>query len=199
MKKRQRREEKPQARRWRARRGRGRSQGRADSAGSRRPEAGPGRARARFCCCVGRGRGAYFMGVAAKLSAAADAEKAEQATPRSPKPAVFYDLPDMLVNLNSPGERPSFLKLSVSLELDDARDRAAIEAVLPRIIDSFQIYLRELRDRGPARLRRAVPAARGAAVAGQRRGAPGQGQRRAVQGNAGPVDDPALSGNTTHG
>jgi flagellar protein FliL len=66
---------------------------------------------------------------------------------RSEKPAVvlYYDLPDILVNLRTEGPRPSFLKLSVSLELDSAEDRKALETVMPRVIDAFQVYLRELR------------------------------------------------------
>ncbi len=42
-----------------------------------------------------------------------------------PKPAVFYNLPEMLVNLNAQGRRGNFLKISLSLELDDAADIAA--------------------------------------------------------------------------
>jgi flagellar FliL protein len=62
-----------------------------------------------------------------------------------PKPVVFYNLPDMLVNLNSQGRRTNFLKISLSLELEDANDIPQIEAVLPRVVDAFQGYLREMR------------------------------------------------------
>ncbi|MGH7088347.1 MAG: flagellar basal body-associated FliL family protein [Stellaceae bacterium] len=62
-----------------------------------------------------------------------------------PKPLVFFDLPDFLVNLNSGGKRSNFLKLTVSLQIDNPEDRAQIQAVLPRIIDNCQIFLRELR------------------------------------------------------
>jgi flagellar FliL protein len=60
---------------------------------------------------------------------------------------VFYDVPDILVNMASDGEKPAFLKLALSLELEgaDARARAAIDPVLPRVIDQLQTYLRELR------------------------------------------------------
>jgi len=54
-------------------------------------------------------------------------------------------MPEMLVNLNTAGRRTSFLKISVSLELENATDIPRIEAVMPRIVDNFQIYLRELR------------------------------------------------------
>ena len=58
---------------------------------------------------------------------------------------VFYDLPEMLVNLNTAGRRRNFLKMRVSLELANESDITTIEMVLPRIVDNFQIYLRELR------------------------------------------------------
>ncbi|MEA2823758.1 MAG: flagellar protein FliL [Alphaproteobacteria bacterium] len=59
--------------------------------------------------------------------------------------AVFFDIPDIIVNIQTPDSAPAFLKLSVSLELDKAEAKTAIEPVLPRIIDQFQTYLRELR------------------------------------------------------
>jgi len=62
-----------------------------------------------------------------------------------PTPGFYYELPDMVVNLNSGRRRQNFLKLSVSLELGSERDVSTVEQVLPRIIDNFQVYLRELR------------------------------------------------------
>lgn len=58
---------------------------------------------------------------------------------------VFYDLPEMLVNLNASGRRNNFLKIRVSLELRSEQDILAIETFMPRIVDNFQVYLRELR------------------------------------------------------
>ncbi len=57
----------------------------------------------------------------------------------------FYDLPEMLVNLNTAGRPRSFLKILISLELASENDITTIESVLPRIVDNFQVYLRELR------------------------------------------------------
>ena len=70
---------------------------------------------------------------------AAEEEEAE------PVESVYFDLPDMLVNLNTGAGKPSYLKLSVSLELEGETAIAALEKVMPRIIDRFQVYLRELR------------------------------------------------------
>ncbi len=63
----------------------------------------------------------------------------------SPEDAFFLDLPDMLVNLNTSGRKSTFLKIRVSLELRSKDDQARIESLMPRIIDNFQVYLRELR------------------------------------------------------
>ena len=59
--------------------------------------------------------------------------------------AVFFPLEELIVNLNTGGRKSTFLKVRVSLELDSSDDVARIEAVMPRIMDNFQVYLRELR------------------------------------------------------
>ena len=61
------------------------------------------------------------------------------------EPGVFYDLPQMLVNLTSSERRQTYLAISISLELGSNDDIAYVERVMPRIIDNFQVYLRELR------------------------------------------------------
>jgi flagellar protein FliL len=86
----------------------------------------------------------YFTGVVDKFIGHKEAA-AEKAAPAVAPVAVFFDLPDLLVNLNTNGRKASFLKLSVSLELERADDLARLQAVMPRIIDNFQVYLRELR------------------------------------------------------
>jgi flagellar FliL protein len=62
------------------------------------------------------------------------------------KPATFLDLPEVLVNLaNSGSERTQYLKVKVVLELPDPALSAQIQPVMPRVMDAFQTYLRELR------------------------------------------------------
>lgn len=58
---------------------------------------------------------------------------------------VFYDVPEMLVNLNTGGKAETFLKIQVSLELDDPEAMTQLETLMPRVVDNFQTYLRELR------------------------------------------------------
>jgi flagellar FliL protein len=59
--------------------------------------------------------------------------------------AVFYDLPEILVNLSQQDKRSQFLKLKIALELSDREASSALQPILPRVLDTFQIYLRELR------------------------------------------------------
>lgn len=59
--------------------------------------------------------------------------------------ASFLEIPTMIVNLNSEDGTPRYLRLSVQLELNNYEDLSAVEAVIPRVVDQFQTYLRELR------------------------------------------------------
>ena len=58
---------------------------------------------------------------------------------------VFFPLEELIVNLDTGSRKSTFLKIKVSLELTDGRDISRIESVMPRIMDNFQVYLRELR------------------------------------------------------
>lgn len=58
---------------------------------------------------------------------------------------VFYDLPDLLVNLSVGNGETRYLKLRIALELSDHAAVDKVEVVMPRVIDNFQVYLRELR------------------------------------------------------
>ncbi len=98
---------------------------------------------------VGGLGGAYVAGLLDPLLGAKEEHAEEEALHEEEAhagPAVFYDLPEMLVNLNTgSGRKTNYLKISIALELASAEDVAVLEAVLPRVIDNFQVYLRELR------------------------------------------------------
>ena len=98
---------------------------------------------------LGGGAGAYFFLFASKPAEqhAEEGPKPEGPTePTGPQKIVYYNMPDLLVNLNAgAGRRTSFLKLTMAVELRSIDDAGAFEANLPRIVDNFQIYLRELR------------------------------------------------------
>ncbi len=58
---------------------------------------------------------------------------------------VYYEMPEFLVNLSTTGEKTSFLKMKVTLELSGPDVIPVIDANRPRIEDVFNTYLRELR------------------------------------------------------
>jgi flagellar FliL protein len=73
--------------------------------------------------------------------------KAEE-KPAAPvaKPVAFFDVPDVMVNLSgAAGDRAQYLKLKIVLELPDQTMGAQIQPIMPRVMDAFQTYLRELR------------------------------------------------------
>jgi flagellar FliL protein len=87
---------------------------------------------------IGGGVGAYFF----FFSHPHDA-KAENPLV---KPAVFVDLPEILVNLSNPSaERTQYLRIKVVLELPEQKMIEQITPIMPRVMDAFQTYLRELR------------------------------------------------------
>lgn len=61
------------------------------------------------------------------------------------KPAFYHELPEMVVNLNSREARTQYLKMKITLEVSDSAVASAIQPNLPRVLDLFQVYLRELR------------------------------------------------------
>jgi flagellar FliL protein len=89
------------------------------------------------------GGAAYFFFFSG--SDAPDPKAVAEALPPTPPNITFDDMPDIIVNIQSADATPAYLKLSVSLELDSAEEKAGIEALKPRIVDQFQGYLRELR------------------------------------------------------
>ena len=96
---------------------------------------------------VGGVAGAYFTGLLDPIIAMIVGEEIVEGDDEitSSKNAVFYDVGELLVNLNTGGRKSSFLKIRMSLELEDPNDIQRIESIMPRIIDNFQTYLRELR------------------------------------------------------
>ena len=58
---------------------------------------------------------------------------------------VFMEMPEIIANLNAGPRRSSFIKLRAKLELSRAEDEIAVRAAMPRLLDLFQTYLREMR------------------------------------------------------
>ncbi len=93
----------------------------------------------------GGGGAAWYMGVFSDEQEQVDAETGADGDKADSSDVVFYDLPEMLVNLNTGSKQSSFLKIKVALELDEPDSLPVLENLLPRIVDNFQVYLRELR------------------------------------------------------
>jgi flagellar FliL protein len=86
----------------------------------------------------GGGAGGYFYFFSHK--------KEEKVAAPAPKPATFFDMPDVIVNLANTGtDRTQYLKIKIVLELPDAAMVQQIQPMLPRVMDTFQVFLRELR------------------------------------------------------
>jgi len=115
---------------------------------------------------AGAGAGLYFSGFLDKMlkkeevteegaEAGAEGEKAGLVCTKdengkevcAPPGAQFLKIPDITVNLNTEGDKPRYLRLAVQLEFKTPEDMAAVEKVMPRVVDQFQTYLRELRVR----------------------------------------------------
>lgn len=97
---------------------------------------------------LGIGAAVYFLFLSGPAPAEQQAEDGppKPAEPQGPVKSVYFNMPDLLVNLNAgAGRRTSFLKLTLTVELRSLDDAGQFEANLPRIVDNFQVYLRELR------------------------------------------------------
>jgi flagellar protein FliL len=84
---------------------------------------------------IGGGAGAYLYFAPHEAAV----EQAEAVPPS------FVELPDMMVNLSVPSERPRYLKAKVTLEVSDEKIVEQVKPFIPRVVDSFQTHLREMR------------------------------------------------------
>jgi flagellar FliL protein len=124
---------------------------------------------------VAIGAGLWFGGILPPLlGMGAPAATAEQEA--GPRTVAFLDMPEIVTNLNAPGRRAVYVKLRSKLELARPEDGAAVQASMPRLLDLFQTYLREVRPEelrgsaGTQRLREELVARANIAVAQAGRG-----------------------------
>jgi flagellar protein FliL len=90
---------------------------------------------------AGIGAGVYFMFLKPAPVKVAKAD----VLPLTPPQIAFTDVPEILVNIQSSDGTPAYLKLSLSLEMDNDLEKTGMTALMPRLVDQFQSYLRELR------------------------------------------------------
>ncbi len=112
-----------------------------------------------------------FLGMGKAVQAKEHGE-AEAKHPAEPgHKLIFADLPEIVANLNAGPRRTMFIKLQAKLELASAEDQPAFAQAMPRVLDLFQTYLREMRPEelrgaeGTYRLREELLARAGVAVA----------------------------------
>lgn len=85
------------------------------------------------------GAGLYFF-VFAGRGATTDAAHAATSS------TFIFNLPPMTVNLNDDGAQgDQFLKLTIALEVADESVMKEIQPRMAKVVDAFQVYLRELR------------------------------------------------------
>lgn len=97
---------------------------------------------------VGGAAAAFFTGLLEPLISMITGKDSSSAVASGEAPegiGLFHDLPEVLVNLNTAGRKSQFLKMKVSLEVASEQDKLIIDAVKDRVMDNFQVYLRELR------------------------------------------------------
>ncbi len=73
----------------------------------------------------------------------AEAEKAAAAVKAGQ--TFIFNLPPMIVNLNNGEDAGAFMKLSVALEVANEEMMVEIQPRMAKVVDAFQVYLRELR------------------------------------------------------
>lgn len=85
---------------------------------------------------IGAGAAAYFF-----FFSAPPAEKHLAETHKS----FIFNLPTMTVNLKAEGQGEAFMKLTIALEVADEAMMEEIQPRMAKVVDAFQVYLRELR------------------------------------------------------
>jgi flagellar protein FliL len=94
----------------------------------------------------GTGAGLFFSGMLDSVLGieSGDGQEGEKAEEEA-TPSYYMNLDEILVTLSGKGRKQGFLKMRISLELENQQDESRIASVMPRIIDNFQVFLRELR------------------------------------------------------
>lgn len=91
----------------------------------------------------GGGAGAYFMGLFGGSEPAVSADGTPVKQPEVKN--HIFSLPEVVVKLNSSGASAQYMKVTIALEVKDPAYEEEIKKLLPRVQDSFQVYMRELR------------------------------------------------------
>lgn len=97
----------------------------------------------------GAGAGIMFMGGGEHAAAEAqsgDGHSREAAIAEAAAHVPhFYEMPELLVNINGGQDGAAFLKLKLNIEVSDETLMPVLDQNMPRVIDRYQGFLRELR------------------------------------------------------
>ena len=88
---------------------------------------------------IGGGAAAYFLLFSAPQEAAGGAHAT------AVHESFIFNLPPMTVNLNTDDGVARFMKLTIALEVADEEVMVEIQPRMAKVVDAFQVYLRELR------------------------------------------------------
>ena len=96
------------------------------------------------------GAGLFFFLSSGTAEADAAAEHGAEATDghgatTEAAHTFIFNLPPMVVNLNNEAEGEAFMKLTVALEVANEAMMIEIQPRMAKVVDAFQVYLRELR------------------------------------------------------
>jgi flagellar FliL protein len=90
------------------------------------------------------GAGLWFTGILPNLLGMKH-EDAHAEAPAKPVPPSFVELPELIANLNGNPQRPNYIKVVARLEVPKPEDVEKVRAVIPRLQDMMQTYMREMR------------------------------------------------------
>lgn len=88
----------------------------------------------------GGGAGVFLSGILK------GGEEHKEVDPSLEQKTIYFDMEEFLVNLNNPGNQVSFLKTIITLEIPNQAVMAEVSDKMPKIRDTFQVYLREMRN-----------------------------------------------------
>jgi flagellar FliL protein len=94
---------------------------------------------------IGAGAGLFLALAAGAYFLFFSAPPAEEAHLEAVPETFIFNLPTMTVNLNTEGDKEEFMKLTVALEVANEEMMVEIQPRMAKVIDAFQVYLRELR------------------------------------------------------
>lgn len=90
------------------------------------------------------GTGLFFV-MSSGASAPAEGGGHGATSTEAAQSTFIFNLAPMMVNLNSEDGSQPVMKLTIALEVADEHMMTEIQPRLPKVIDAFQVYMRELR------------------------------------------------------